>query len=115
LSIRLTEDEKKKVSDYAKQDDLSISEYIKRTALKQAVFSNRLEYTTDLKRLNFEIGKAGNNINQMAAHANRTAKFQAIDAATINQFHLFMEQYLTLLDEVDATLKGMFRKMSKIK
>lgn len=115
LEIRLTSNEKALIKKYAKKDGLSVSDYIKRTALKQVVFSNRLEYTSDLRTLNFEIHKIGNNINQLAKHVNRADKLKTIDAGAINAFQILMEQYLDMTDEVRDVLNKMFMKMARLK
>jgi len=53
ISIRVTPEEKELIKKYAKLDNLSISDYLKKLALKEAMISNRLEYTHDLNELNF--------------------------------------------------------------
>jgi len=115
IYIRVTPEEKELIKKYANIDKLSTTDYLKKLALKEAIISNRLEYTNDLKELNFHLGKIGNNINQLTAHVNRAEKFQVIDASTIHHFRVFIGQYLDLLKSVDSTLKLMFKKISKIK
>lgn len=115
IEIRLTDTEKKLIQSYAKEDGLTVTDYVKTLALKQVLFSKRLEYTSDLRTVIFEINKIGNNINQIAKHVNRTEKYKTIDAGTINVFHIFMRDYLKLLADVKGTLKQMYKKISTIR
>lgn len=115
IILRCTEDEKEAIQKYAKEDGLTVTEYIKRLALKKVIIANRIEYNSDLRTLNFEISKVGTNINQIAKNVNRTEKFKTIDAGTINVFHLFMKDYLTKLDDANMLLKKMYKKISFIK
>jgi RHS repeat-associated protein len=90
IYIRVTPEEKELIKKYANIDKLFTTDYLKKLALKEAIISNRLEYTNDLKELNFHLGKIGNNINQLTAHVNRAEKFQVIDASTIHHFRVAM-------------------------
>jgi len=111
LAIRLTEDEKRLVFGYAKQDRLSISDYIKQMALKKAVVSNRVEYTTDLRNLNFELNRIGNNINQMAKHFNSKKE---MDTQDFKAFQGMMAAYLEKMMVVERQLKLMYSKLAKV-
>ncbi len=56
IYIRVTPEEKELIKKYANIDKLSTTDYLKKLALKEAIISNRLEYTNDLKELNIHLG-----------------------------------------------------------
>lgn len=110
LEVRLTFEEKALIRNFSKQDGLSISDYIKRTALKQVVLSNRVEYTTDLRNLNFELSKIGNNVNQIAKHFNS----QQITPQDFQSFQDLMKVYFEQMALIEHRLKQMYSKLSKV-
>jgi len=111
IEIRLTKEEKKMIQEYAKSDRFTISDYIKQMALKKAVVSNRVEYTTDLRNLNFELNKIGNNVNQMAKHFNSKRE---MDTQDFKAFQGTMAAYLEKMTVVERQLKLMYSKLAKV-
>lgn len=114
IEIRLTDDEKEIIKTYAKNDGLTVTDYIKYLALNQKFIAKRIEYQADLRNFNFEIHKIGANINQLAKHVNRAEKFKTIDSGTINVFHLFMKDYIQLMNEANELIRKMYSKLAKI-
>lgn len=114
IEIRLTDDEKEIIKAYAKNDGLTVTDYIKYLALNQKFIAKRIEYQADLRNFNFEIHKIGVNINQLARHVNRAEKFKTIDSGTINVFHLFMKDYIQLMNDANELIRKMYSKLAKI-
>ncbi|WP_159637945.1 DUF6290 family protein [Sphingobacterium composti Ten et al. 2007 non Yoo et al. 2007] len=114
IEIRLTDDEKEIIKAYAKNDGLTVTDYIKYLALNQKFIAKRIEYQADLRNFNFEIHKIGANINQLARHVNRAEKFKTIDSGTINVFHLFMKDYIQLMNDANELIRKMYSKLAKI-
>jgi len=110
IEIRLTNEEKKMIQEYAKSDGLTVSDYIKRTALKKVLLSNRVEYTTDLRDLNFELNKIGNDVNQMAKHFNSKKDMGPQD---FRSFQGMMVLYLEKMATVEHQLKLIYSKLSR--
>ncbi len=68
--VRLTQDEHEQLSKLADENDLTLSEYIRRSALKR-----KTKITTEFeKALYFEINRIGNNLNQIAKYVNTNKK-----------------------------------------
>lgn len=110
LSVRLTEEEKITIQKFAKDDGLSISEYVKKMALKKVVISNRLEYTSDLRKLNFELGKIGNNVNQLAKHFNSNK----IIPQDFKEFQKIMKDYFEHNGQIRDRLSQIYSKLAKL-
>lgn len=73
INLRLTDEQYSIISNYAKQADLSLSEYIRSQLLKGKVIT-KFEIVADvpeLKKLTTEFGKIGSNLNQIARHLNQ--------------------------------------------
>lgn len=114
IEIRLTDDEKEIIKAFARNDGLTVTDYIKYLALNQKFIAKRIEYQADLRNFNFEIHKIGANINQLARHVNRAEKFKTIDSGTINVFHLFMKDYIQLMNDANELIRKMYSKLAKI-
>jgi len=114
IEIRLTDDEKEIIKAFARNDGLTVTDYIKYLALNQKFIAKRIEYQADLRNFNFEIHKIGANINQLARHVNRAEKFKTIDSGTINVFHLFMKDYILLMNDANELIRKMYSKLAKI-
>lgn len=72
INLRLTDVQYEVISENAKATNLSLSEYIRRQLMKGKVIA-KYELVADLpelKKLIFEFGKIGNNLNQIAHHFN---------------------------------------------
>lgn len=70
INLRLTDVQYEVISENAKAANLSLSEYIRRQLMKGKVIA-KYELVADLpelKKLIFEFGKIGNNLNQIARH-----------------------------------------------
>jgi len=55
---------------------------------------NKKDLIKQLDKIGVQIGKIGNNINQIAKYANIQHKSGKIDQGTLNRFNDQMEQYL---------------------
>ena len=69
INLRLTDVQYEIISENARRAELSLSEYIRRQLMKGKVIA-KYELVADLpelKKLIFEFGKIGNNLNQLPA------------------------------------------------
>lgn len=72
INLQLTDVQYEIISDNAQRAGLSLSEYIRHQLMKGKVIA-KYELVADLpelKKLIFEFGKIGNNLNQIARHFN---------------------------------------------
>jgi len=71
--VRLTEEERAKLEARAQEAGLSVGAFVRKAALGSAgprIRRAPVADTDELRRLRGELGKIGNNINQLAPHLN---------------------------------------------
>jgi len=74
-----------------------LSDYLRLLILdkrKTGFITNKKELIKQLDRIGVQIGRIGNNINQIAKYANIQLKSGKTDQRTLNNFNDQMEQYL---------------------
>ncbi len=72
LHFRVTRAEKEQIKRYAKRAGMSMSDYARRQALQKQVKIVTPEFISDYKQICGELGRFGNNINQIAKYLNST-------------------------------------------
>lgn len=73
INFRCTESEKKRIISYAKEVNLSTSEYLIRVALKRKTVSNNKKLLLLIHTLSASDNKLENNINQIARKFNNSS------------------------------------------
>lgn len=71
--------------------------------------TNKVELLRHLDILGKELGKIGNNINQIARYANIQIKSGKTDTKTIIDFIGAMDKYMQIRRELTKTYRGMVR------
>ncbi len=66
INLRVTENEYQKIVGKAKKANLSISRYVSLSALDKEII-----FFDDIKRMNHELSKIGNNLNQLTVLAHQ--------------------------------------------
>jgi hypothetical protein len=66
INLRVTEKEYQKIVGKAKKANLSISRYVSLSALDKEII-----FFDDIKRMNHELSKIGNNLNQLTVLAHQ--------------------------------------------
>jgi hypothetical protein len=56
-----------------------------------------------------ELGRAGNNINQLARHANTLNKRGMLDETVIMEFNLLFREYALIRNETEKSLRQIIR------
>lgn len=111
IKTRVNEAEKEKISDDARAMHLNISDYIRSVALRKRMvtpkFSSQDFETLDktLRELKIELNRIGNNVNQIAKHANT---YKELDEAQYMQFFGMIGSFKRLEDtlaEIKKELK----------
>lgn len=73
INFRCTESEKKRIVSYAKEANLSTSEYLIRVALKRKTISNNRKLLLLIHTLSASDNKLENNINQITRKLNSSS------------------------------------------
>lgn len=109
--LRLTEDELQKLLKIEADTGLKRSQLFIKRVLDNQDYLITKDVIQQLAIIGTEIGKVGNNINQLAKHANTIAKNQAVPPEILNQFNEYMNAHLNLQSEVYKVLRQMYRVM----
>jgi predicted DNA-binding protein len=94
VKVRLTAEEKEEIKRLAKEEGLTISQYIRKQALKKQV------ETGEIKEFKYEVRKIGVNINQMAWALNVLKTREKIGDKVFLEIKARIEKSLNQLEEV---------------
>jgi hypothetical protein len=113
INVRFTEDEYKEVAELEKELALSKTDLIRMRILSDAkkTVINAKELIKHLDAVGAEMGRIGNNINQLAKHAN-TLKLQgALNPMVVERFNQLFEVYIQIQQLLEASLRKIIRAM----
>jgi len=115
IDARFTEEEYKTIT--ALEHVLGIRKTdLVRTRLLQdapAILLNAKEAIAQLDAIGAEIGRAGNNINQLARYANILQKKRALSPIVIERFNILFEQYTENQKCLEAALRKTIRLLGR--
>lgn len=113
IKAKLTESEYQQFLALEKQLGLNRSQIIKARVLHDsfAVLVDARQLLFLLDRVGAELGRAGNNINQLARHANTLNKQGMLQGQVVLEFNRLFGQYLLLQRELDAAMRQLIRLM----
>ncbi|WEA00741.1 plasmid mobilization protein [Mucilaginibacter sp. SJ] len=113
INVRFTDDEYKEITEIEQQLGISKTELIRMRILsdaKQTVI-NAKELIIYLDAVGAEMGRIGNNINQLAKHANTLKLKGALNPMIIEQFNRLFEEYIQVQQILEAALRKIIRTM----
>ncbi|WP_028298726.1 plasmid mobilization protein [Olivibacter sitiensis] len=113
IKIRCLAEEKNKIKSLSKSLGISITDYILKRALEQKIVVNYKEIHKELHEIGTEFSRAGNNINQLAKHANAMHKMGKLDHSIVERFSLLLSDYVKKKDEVRVVLRKVIRELLK--
>lgn len=111
IDARFTEDEYALICEMEKTLGLTKTELIRHRLLNEAgvLIVNAKELIILLDEVGTEMGRCGNNINQLAKYANILRKRDIPSPAVIERFNILFTQYLQNQQALDASLRKVFR------
>jgi methyl-accepting chemotaxis protein len=115
IDTRFTEEEFGLLQELEKELGLSKTELIRERVLHKAgvTIINARELILRLDGIGAEMARAGNNINQLAKHAN-TLKLQGNLAPNIViSFNDLMAEYIKVYQQMEIALRKIIREMGK--
>jgi hypothetical protein len=77
-----------------------------------AVVLNAKELIRSLDNIGAELGRSGNNINQLARYANILHKKRVLSPVVMERFNILFEQYIDQQKTLEAALRSVVRAMS---
>ncbi|MCX3265640.1 plasmid mobilization protein [Pedobacter agri] len=115
IKARVTEDEYNIVKSQWKFLSLKESDYVRLMVFKPGslkVKVNTHQVIGLLDRLGAELGRSGNNINQLARHANFLNKRGMLNAETVVRFNELFSGYIQHFREIEKELRTLLRRLS---
>ncbi|MGF7028567.1 plasmid mobilization protein [Sphingobacterium sp. HSC-15S19] len=113
IKAKLTEEELKSLIEIQKASGLNRMELIRRRVLGKdapvTININELLHTLDA--IGTELGRAGNNINQLARHANILNKKSLLNEQIVIDFNKLFSEYIHRQQELEKQLRHILRAM----
>jgi len=115
IDTRFTEDEYKQVIALEKELGISKTELVRMRLLNDAekVVVNSRELLKHLDSVGAEMGRAGNNINQLAKHANTLKLTGDLHPSVATKFNELLEAYIRMQQGLETALRKIIRAMGK--
>lgn len=115
IDARFTEDEYNLILSLEQTLGISKTELLRRKVLNNAgtTIINAKELIINLDNIFAEMGRVGNNINQLAKHANTLKLRGAMSPLIIEQFDSHFLKYLQLQQQLEISLRKVIRLVGK--
>ena len=114
IKAKLTEEEFSRLLEIQKASGLNRMELIRRRVLQGGTAStnvNTAELLVALDAIGAELGRSGNNINQLARHANVLNRQGRLHADVVAEFNRLFAEYLRIQGSVEKSLRQLIRAM----
>ena len=113
IKAKLTEDEYNRLLEIQKASGLNRMELIRRQVLgsHKAITVNAKGLLAALDAIGAELGRAGNNINQLARHANLLNRQGRLTPEVVAEFNRLFNGYIHIQRELEKTTRQVLRSM----
>ena len=113
FELRLSEQELKQFLELEKSLGISRSDIVRIRVLKNAanMLVNAKELMKKLDATGAELGRSGNNINQLARHANILHKQGLLSQSIATEFNSLLGEYIALQQELERVIRQIIRLM----
>lgn len=112
IKARLTEEEYTSLRNLWTALGLTESDFLRHKLLRPSSFSTMINTSEMLSLLNLlgaEIGRSGNNINQLARHANFLNKRGMLSPDIVLQFNTLFTAYISIFRDIEKSTRGLLR------
>ena len=113
IDARFTEKEYALVQEMEKNLGIRKTDLVRLRVLNKShkVLINAKEMITSLDSIGAELGRSGNNINQLARYANILKKQGVVSSAVVERFLILFETYLGQQQGLEAALRKIIRML----
>lgn len=113
VNVRFTEEEYKLINDLEKTLGMSKTDLIRHKVLSEAgsILINAGEMIRSLDDVGAEMGRIGNNVNQLARHANTLNLQGHLSPSVAGRYNDLLEQYIRIQELLEATMRKMIRQL----
>ena len=113
IDVRFTEEEFALVLEMEMTLGLKRTDLIRMRILQSSkVIINARELIVQLDQLGAELGRIGNNINQLARYANILNKRALLSVQIIARYNKLLEEYIRIQQQLEITLRKIIRSVS---
>jgi hypothetical protein len=115
IDARFTEEEYKIILDLEITLGIRRTEIIRMRVLQGSaqLVVNAKEMIQHLDRVGAELGRVGNNINQLAKYVNTLNKRGLLSAQIMERFNILFDQYIETQQSLEIALRKIIRQMGK--
>lgn len=113
IDARFTEEEYKTIEALEKSMGMSKTDLVRRRLLSNGPFIavNAKVLMEELNKIGAALGYAGNNINQLARHANYLTLAGKLDPVIADRFNSLLEVYLSQQKQLEIVLRKALRSL----
>ena len=113
FELRLSEQELKQFLELEKSLGINRSDIVRIRVLQNAanMLVNTKELMKKLDTVGAELGRSGNNINQLARHANILHKQGLLSQSITTEFNSLLGEYITIQQELEKVIRQIIRLM----
>lgn len=114
IKAKLTDEEFSRLLEIQRTSGLNRMELIRRRVLHGSSATtniNTAELLVALDAIGAELGRSGNNINQLARHANILNRQGRLHPDIITEFNRLFSEYLRIQGSVEKSLRQLLRAM----
>lgn len=113
FELRLSEQELRQFLELEKSLCISRSDIVRIRVLKNAtnMLVNTKELMKKLDTIGGELGRSGNNINQLARHANILQKQDLLSQSVVTEFNSLLGNYIAIQRELETSIRQIIRLM----
>lgn len=111
IRVRFTKTEKEDILKEVQSLDIDISDYVRSKVLngKRHTLNGKV-LIASLDNLGAELGRSGNNINQLARYANVLNKVDKLEESVIGRFNVLFAQYIKTQQEMETAIRKIIRE-----
>jgi hypothetical protein len=115
ITVRFTEDEYRTISELEETLGTSKTDLVRERLLHGARLTiiNAKELTAALNAVGTELGRSGNNINQLARYANTLTKQNALSPAVIDHFNTLFAVHLENRRQLEVALRKIILALTR--
>lgn len=113
IKARLTESEYNQLLNMEKQLSITRTDILRNRLFKNSnkVLVNAKDLMKNLDAIGAELGRCGNNINQLARHANVLNKQGLLSTPVVGEFNRLFTDYIKVEREVEKCIRQLIRLM----
>lgn len=110
-TVRFNVEENKNLTETVSILGCSVADYLRSKAIEgRKLVVNGAALIANLDRVGGELGRSGNNINQLAKHANILNKTGKLDETIINKFNIQFAEYIKTQQETEVAIRKIIRE-----